>query len=238
MNCTKAQQVQKFNHEMFGELEIWIHEGEEYFPAVDVATFLGYGNPYDALSKHCKQEGVAFREVPTEGGKQKKKYISEGNLYRLITKSQLPSAEKFELWVFDEVLPMIRKTGVYITDNLWEQIYNNPTKVKKLVDDYGEIKKELEENRKIVRFLTRAGKTYITTEIAKELGFPSANALNKDLHQRKIQYKLNGTWILFSKYADKGYMQVKQNVLNSKEPIYNSRWTQLGRQFLLSLYDA
>lgn len=109
-------QLQVFNHEMFGELQVLVENGDVYFPATEVAKTLGYSNTSDAIIKHCRKEGVAFREVLTSGGKQQKKFISEGNLYRLIVRSKLPEAEKFESWVFDEIIPTIRKTGGYVAN--------------------------------------------------------------------------------------------------------------------------
>lgn len=106
-----SKEIQKFNNNQFGELEILIVDGIEYFPATDSAKILGYTNPQKAIRDHCK--GVNEMVTPTKGGKQKKNYITEGNLYRLIINSKLPQAEKFESWVFDEVLPQIRKTGSY-----------------------------------------------------------------------------------------------------------------------------
>ena len=86
-------------------------DGKPYFVATDVATALGYTNPRKAVNDHCK--GVTKRDTPTSSGVQSMSYINEGDLYRLIMKSKLPSAEKFERWVMDEVLPSIRKTGSY-----------------------------------------------------------------------------------------------------------------------------
>lgn len=108
--------VKTFNDTEFGRLEILLIDGKEYFPATDCARMLGYQNPYDAIKKHCRKEGVAKREVLTNGGVQEKNFITEGNLYRLITNSNLPSAERFESWVFDDVLPTIRKNGAYETE--------------------------------------------------------------------------------------------------------------------------
>jgi prophage antirepressor-like protein len=106
-----------FEHSAFGKLEVLIKDSKEYFPATEVAKLLGYSNPHDALNKHCKKGGVAFCEViDSLGRKQQKKFINEGNLYRLIVKSKLPEAEKFESWVFEEVLPTIRKTGGYVAN--------------------------------------------------------------------------------------------------------------------------
>ena len=86
-------------------------EGKPYFVGTDVAKALGYSNPRKAILDHCK--GVTKRDTPTSSGIQSMSYINEGDLYRLIMKSKLPSAEKFESWVMDEVLPTIRKTGSY-----------------------------------------------------------------------------------------------------------------------------
>jgi prophage antirepressor-like protein len=104
---------QIFTHSQFGDVLILVIDGREQFAAVQVATALGYKDPYDAIRKHCREEGSAIYPVPTIGGTQQMKFIDEGNLYRLIVRSKLPTAEKFERWVFDEVLPSIRKTGSY-----------------------------------------------------------------------------------------------------------------------------
>ena len=88
--------------------------GKEYFPATQCAKLLGYARPADAISAHCK--GVCVLPTPSSGGVQNTKYIPEGDLYRLIIRSRLPAAERFERWVFDEVLPSIRKSGEYGID--------------------------------------------------------------------------------------------------------------------------
>lgn len=104
-------ELQIFNSEEFGEIRTIEIDGKPYFVATDVATALGYVNPRKAVNDHCK--GVTKRDTPTSSGVQSMSYINEGDLYRLIMKSKLPSAEKFESWVMDEVLPTIRKTGGY-----------------------------------------------------------------------------------------------------------------------------
>ena len=83
--------------------------------------------------------------------------------------------------------------------------------------------------------LMHATKMYTSTEIAKELGFKSAIALNNKLADLKIQFKQNGTWVLYSKYADLGYTDIKQSVLDSGRIVYDRRWTQDGRAFILEL---
>ena len=104
-------ELQIFNSEEFGDIRTAEIDGKPYFVGTDVAKSLGYNNPRDAVSRHCK--GVVKRDTPTSSGIQSMSYINEGDLYRLIMKSKLPSAEKFESWVMDEVLPTIRKTGSY-----------------------------------------------------------------------------------------------------------------------------
>lgn len=103
--------LQIFNSGEFGEIRTIEIDGKPYFVGTDVAKALGYNNPRDAVSRHCK--GVVKRDTPTSSGIQSMSYINEGDLYRLIMKSKLPSAEKFESWVMDEVLPTIRKAGSY-----------------------------------------------------------------------------------------------------------------------------
>lgn len=102
-----------FNSARFGEIRTIEEKGKIYFCGKDVATALGYAIPRKAIADHCKAKGVLKRNTLTGGGRQELSFIDEGNLYRLITHSKLPDAEKFESWVFDEVLPSIRKTGGY-----------------------------------------------------------------------------------------------------------------------------
>ena len=98
-----------FNSNEFGEIRTVTIDGKPYFVATDVATALGYVNPRKAVNDHCK--GVTKRDTPTSSGVQQMSYINEGDLYRLIMKSKLPAAEKFESWVVDEVLPIQTPQG-------------------------------------------------------------------------------------------------------------------------------
>ena len=120
-----SDNLKVFEHSAFGKLEVLIKDGKEYFPATEIAAILGYKNPRDAIAKHCKKDGIlAVSQITTEGNSYQKKYINEGNLYRLIVKSKLPEAEKFESWVFEQVLPTIRKTGGYVAnDDLFVETY-------------------------------------------------------------------------------------------------------------------
>lgn len=107
-----TNELQIFENKEFGSVRTLEVNGKPYFCGSDVASALGYSNPRKAISDHCK--GVTKRDTPTSSGIQSMSYIPEGDIYRLIARSKLPTAEKFESWVFDEVVPSIRKTGGYI----------------------------------------------------------------------------------------------------------------------------
>lgn len=105
-------ELQIFNSEEFGQVRTVEINGKPYFVANDVARALGYKRPADAITAHCK--GAVKHRYLTDGGEQELKVIPEGDIYRLTVRSKLPSAEKFERWVFDEVLPAIHHNGGYI----------------------------------------------------------------------------------------------------------------------------
>lgn len=111
MDNKKCNALHVFKNSSFGQLRTIEEDGKIFFCATDVAKALGYINPRDAISRHCR--GVVKRDAPTQGGIQAITFIPEGDVYRLITHSKLPGAEKFESWVFDEVLPSLRKDGYY-----------------------------------------------------------------------------------------------------------------------------
>jgi len=118
------KELQIFNNTEFGTVRTMEVEGKPYFCGTDVAKALGYGsNPQDAIRRHCLEDGCVNHAVTDNIGRdQQAKFISEGNMYRLISHSKLPSAQRFEAWVFDEVLPSIRRHGLYAADEL----LNNP----------------------------------------------------------------------------------------------------------------
>lgn len=111
MDNKRCNALHVFKSKSFGQLRTIEENGKILFCASDVAKALGYSNPRDAISRHCR--GVVKRDAPTQGGVQAIAFIPEGDVYRLITHSKLPGAEKFESWVFDDVLPSLRKDGYY-----------------------------------------------------------------------------------------------------------------------------
>lgn len=119
--------IRIFNNSEFGDIRTVSEGGKVLFCGSDVARALGYAKPQDAVARHCREDGSAFHGVIDNlGREQQAKFIDEGNVYRLICNSKLPTAEKFEHWVFDEVLPSIRKHGAYMTDAVLQQALTSP----------------------------------------------------------------------------------------------------------------
>lgn len=143
-----------FSNSEFGELGVLELDGKEYFPATQCAKLLGYAEPAKAIRTYCK--GVSKMDTPTNGGIQSLNYINEGDLYRLIVSSKLPAAEKFERWVFDEVLPAIRKSGSYGAVNIEDVIAKTATAVV------------MEVVRQLVPVLAAAVKNKPKGELAEE----------------------------------------------------------------------
>ena len=107
-------EIQTYTNAAFGSVRVLYEDGKPLFCGADACKALGYKNQHDALTRHCK--GVVKRYPLRKGGSPQPRFNPERDLSRLITHSKLPSAEKFEHWVFDEVLPAIRKNGMYGAD--------------------------------------------------------------------------------------------------------------------------
>jgi len=128
-------QLQVFENSAFGSVRTVEEDGKILFCGSDVAKSLGYDQPHKAVERHCKKDGGTFHTViDSLGREQLAKFITEGDLYRLIANSKLPSAEQFESWVFDEVLPSIRKHGIYATPTTIEDMIANPDHAIKLLE--------------------------------------------------------------------------------------------------------
>ena len=226
------KELQVFNNEEFGKVRVVEIDNEPWIIGKDVAEILGYKNTRDALKNHVDEEDKAG--VAIHDGRQNREMtaINESGFYSLVLGSKLPGAKKFKRWVTSEVLPTIRKHGMYATDEL----LNNPdllievaTKLKE--ERAARIAAEKERNK-----LIHQSKLYTSSEIAKELGMSSAAKLNKFLEEKKVQYKLNNTWLLYSEYSESGLASIKQQVLDNGHVIYDRRWTGKGRDFILDLY--
>ena len=159
-------------------------------------------------------------------------YIPESLFYLLGMKANNDVAKKFQMWLATEVLPSMRKYGMYATDELLD----NPDLLIAAATKLKEERAARLEAEKQRDKLVHQNKLYTTSEIAKELGLSNATKLNNLLSEKKIQYKQNKTWLLYSKYSELGLVSIKQDVLDNGKIIYDRKWTGKGRDFILNLF--
>lgn len=215
-----SNELEIFNNEEFGSIRTLTENDVILFCASDVAKALGYTNPSKAVGDHCPH--VTKREVGVQTGKRVDgsvatqtvsiSFIPEGDIYRLIIRSKLPSAEKFEKWVFDDVLPSIRKHGLYTTEDLLA----NPdlaiaafTALKEEREKRKELEAVVEEQMPLVSFANKVSNTKDLInmgEMAKllkdkhiEIG---RNRLFAILREEGILMKSN---VPYQQYIDRGY---------------------------------
>ena len=213
-------------------VRVIMKDNEPWFVMNDVCEVLEIKNPRDAFSRLEEHEkGVGN----TDSYNSPINIINEYGLYSLVFTSRKPEAREFKNWVTRDILPSIRKNGIYATPQTVDKMLEDPQFIIVVLN---KLKKEQELRKKAestVTILTHVNKVYTTTEIAKELKMRSAISLNKKLNELGIQFYQNDTWVLYSKYADKGYTDIKQSVLDNGKVIYDRKWTQMGREFLLKL---
>lgn len=165
--------IQVFNNEQFGALRTYEEDGQILFCGKDVAKALGYKRTADAVSSHCRGSVKRRPIIDSLGRTQEAVFITEPDLYRLITHSKLPTAEKFERWVFEEVLPAIRRTGGYMVakqDETPEQIMARAVLVAQ--DTIERQKKQIEELKPKALFadaVAASDGTCLVGELAKML---------------------------------------------------------------------
>lgn len=214
-------ELKMFENSDFGRVRTVLVDGEPYFYGNDIAKCLGYVRPRKAISDHCK--GVLKQDVMTKGGKQSASFISESDVYRLIIHSKLQSAEKFSDWVFDEVLPSIRKHGVYATDDFIELSLNNPDYAIKLLTQL----KEERQKRKQAEMKIEQQKPFVefANKVSDSSNLISVGTMAKLLKDEHINIGRNKLFkwlrdnnilmdnnIPYQKYISNGYFKVVESV--------------------------
>lgn len=259
-------EVKIFENEEFGKVRTLI-EGEDkvLFCGTDVAQALGYSNTTDALKRHCRC--IVKREVPHPQSPEKNletNFIPESDVYRLIFGSKLEDAEKFQNWIFDDVIPTIRKTGGYVNnDELFIETYffqvEESTKAMlratlATVREVNEKNRQLEQtvgiqSQQIAELQPKA--TYYDvvlqcedlisiTAIAKDYG-KSARWMNNYLHEKGVQYRQGDIWLLYQTYAERGYTSTKTFKYEDGGENHvkvHTYWTQKGRLFIYELMKS
>ena len=216
------------------ELEVRAVEidGEGWLVGKDVAEALGYSNTAKAIRDHVDIEDKLSERIVLSGQNREVILINESGFYSLILRSDMPKAKQFKRWVTSDVLPSLRKHGMYATDELLD----NPDLLIEVATRLKEERVARLEAEKQRDKLLHQNKLYTTSEIAKELGLSSATKLNNLLSDKKIQYKQNKTWLLYSMYSELGLVSIKQEILDNGKIIYDRKWTGKGRDFVLNLF--
>jgi prophage antirepressor-like protein len=208
---------------------------EPLFVANDVADWIEHSNVTEML-RGIDDDEKLVSTILRSGQNRQMNMLTENGLYEVLMQSRKPIAKQFKKEV-KEILKTIRKHGIYATDNVIDNILNNPDFGIELLTKLKEERAARVEAERKNAILMHVNKTYTITEIAKELGLKSAIQLNRILAEKKIQYQVNGTWVMFSQYSNCGYEEIKQEVLDSGRVIYHRRITQMGREFILELFE-
>lgn len=240
-------------NDVFGKIRFVKINGKELAVGRDVAIALGYSNPRDAIKRHCK--GVVKHDGCKEKG-QMVALLSEGDIYRLITNSQLPSAEKFESWVFDDVLPAIRKHGMYVTEATVDKMLNDPDQAIKMLEQYkiekqqkeALLKEKLENEPKVMayeEFINSDG-LYTFSETAKILSIPLTATSDNIVGKNTFLAWLRRDGILISngderntpyqRFVNQGYFELKAYDCNRNSNKTAVRVTPRGIEWLYKKY--
>ena len=224
-------------------IECYEKDGTAYLKLESVSRGLGFTTTQSISGKEYtnvrwNRVDEYLKEIGFATCGKRPDFIPENVFYRLAMKARNEAAEKFQAKVADEIIPSIRKHGLYATDNVIDQILDNPDFGIELLTKLKEERAARVEAERKNAILMHVNKTYTMTEIAKELGMKSAIQLNKLLAEKKIQYQVNGTWVFYSQYSDFGYEEIKQEILDSGKVIYHRRITQMGREFILKLLEG
>ena len=247
-------QLQIFENKEFGKIRTVEINNEPYFVGKDVADILGYTNTPKAIRDHVDDEDKLTERIVLSGQSRDMFVINESGLYSLILSSKLPTAKKFKRWVTSEVLPSIRKHGMYATDEL---IANPDIAIAAF-----QALKEEREQRQLLQFecnkqkqiigelkpkadytdIILQSKSLVTvTQIAKDYGM-SGTAMNEMLHRYGVQYKQSGQWLLYSKYHNNGFTHSETVTITHSDgragTVMNTKWTQKGRLFIYNLLKS
>ena len=244
-----------FTNEELGSVRVMERNGEPWFVGKDVADILGYTNSRKAIGDHVDEEDkntVTIRDGIQ--GNPNQTIINESGMYSLILSSKLPAAKRFKHWVTAEVLPSIRRHGVYAID---EMLANPEAMISALMAYKEEREKRLAlasetavQKQQIAELQPKANYYDIVlncpdllpiTVIAKDYGW-SGRRMNRYLADKGIQFRQGDIWLLYQQYAQRGYTSTKTYAYPGNDGENHSKvhtyWTQAGRLFIYSLMKA
>lgn len=246
-------ELQVYNNAEFGSVRTAIIDGEPFFVGKDIAEVLGYSNPQKALRDHVDEEDKTLNDSFTVNG-TKGILINESGLYSLILRSQLPKARQFKRWVTSEVLPSIRRHGMYATDELianpdlaiaaFTALKEEREKRMALEEAVAVQKQQIAEMQPKATYydvVLKCRDAVNISVIAKDYGW-SAQKMNEYLHQKGVQFKQADIWLLYQKHAGCGYTKTNTHIYEdscgNEHTKVHTKWTQKGRMFIYSLLKA
>lgn len=240
-----------FENGEFGKVRTVLVDDEPYFVGKDVAEILEYQNGSRDINRHV--EKMDRKKSMVFDGKQNKEtiLINESGLYSLILSSKMPRAREFKHWVTSEILPSIRRHGLYAVDEVLanpDMLINALTALKeeraktKVLEEQNAVQSqqimELQPKASYYDLVLNCKDLVSVTTIAKDYGW-SARKMNTYLHDLGVQYKQGSVWILYQKYAEMGYTSTKTHSHPGKDgdvhATVHTYWTQKGRLFIYSL---
>ena len=234
-------EVTPFEHEAFGALRVITdgETGEPWFVAKDVAEALGYAKPENAVATHCKKKRTTLKQ-----GGGSLSIISESDVYRLIIRSKLPDAERFEAWVMEEVLPSIRKHGMYATPQTVDAMLSDPETAIKMLTAFQreqvarkEVEAKLAEAQPKAQlvdatFAARNEQPMRLSEIVRKMRGVNTQAIKRDLYEMGYLYKAAGQYRVYSQYRG-SHFEERTNPHSLKPDIYA---TAKGATMIAGLY--
>ena len=248
--------IKTWNYEN-SEIRTIEKNGEPWWVLADVCRVLELSSPHK-IADRLDEDEKGRNLIPTHGGNQEMTVINESGLYNVILRSDKPQAKPFRKWVTSEVLPTIRRHGAYMTEQTIEKALTNPDFLIQLAT---QLKSEQKQRRKLettvavqeqqIAELQPKASYYdvvlnckdllSVTSIAKDYG-KSGTWLNSYLHEKGIQYKQGKIWLLYQKYAEKGYTSTKTQTFagsdGNQHTSVHTYWTQKGRLFIYELLKA
>lgn len=241
MSQKEETRLNIFNNEEFGTIRVIVVDGEPWFIGKDIAIALGYKNSRVAIQDNVDVDDKGVTKVTTSGGAQDTVVINESGLYSLVFGSKLETAKRFKHWVTSEILPSIRKRGVYMTDEIVEKTITDPDFIIQLATELKEernrrvlLEKEnasLLPDAELARDVIKYTGLYTLKEVADliELGRTELCTL---LRIKKVLSKQAGYNIPLNKYIKQGYFKIK---LNDKYSTSVTLVTARGLKFIYRL---
>ena len=230
-------ELQTFINQKFGSVRIMKVEDKPFFVANDIAKALGYKNPSDATKKHCKRAIMTWGS-DSLGRQQEFKVIPEGDVYRLITRSKLPSAEEFEIWVFETVLPQIRKTGGYIPVDKADDDLTIMARAHQILErtiaQKDQLIQQLQPKADTYDMIMASDDTFSMNQVAKQVGMGEYH-LFAYLRGKKVLFYEGTDNVPYERFRKNGCFKVIDTVSPDGKSHSTTRVTQKGIDYICKI---